>query len=439
MKQLITNVHILTMDEQNTEYKDGYLLIEENRIAQMGFMKDTLPTADKIVDGQQGILMPGMINTHTHVGMIPFRSLVDDVPDSLRRFLFPMEAIMHADLVKASAKYAMAEMLLAGVTSFCDMYYFEDDIAQAASDMKVRALLGQTIIDMKTPDYENAALALKDSENFLAKWADKELIQPILAPHAPNTLTKEQLETVLEISKKHNTRIMMHVEEMTYEMDKFREEYNQTPIEFLEDLGYFEHDFLMAHCILMNENDIHIVKNYPKVKIAHCITANTKSAKGIAPVKLMKENGITVALGTDGPSSGNTLDLFTQMRMTPNFQKVANLSRDIFPAKEIVEMATIEGAKALGLEEKVGTLEVGKQADMALLETQSVNMFPIFNPYSVVVYSARAENVSHTWVNGQLLVADGKLVEQSLEDLRTELYAQMNEFVKEAKRRGEED
>lgn len=438
MRQLITNVHILTMDDDFTEYKNGYLMIENQKIAKLGKMNDTLPDATVVIDGKNGLLMPGMINTHTHIGMIPFRSLGDDVPDRLRRFLFPLEQMMSPELIIASAKYAIAEMLLAGVTSFCDMYYYEDKIAQATQEMKARALLGQTLIDMKTPDTSGFDEALKGSELFLKKWQGDEKIQPILAPHATNTLTKEQLEKILVVSKQYNAPITMHVAEMDYEMNYFRDTYNQTPVEFLKDLGYFEQHFIMAHGIFLTDSDIQSLKGHEDVSIAHCIGANTKSAKGVAPIRQMLKQGVTVGLGTDGPSSGNTLDLFTQMRMFANFHKTANKQRGEFPAKQIVELATKSGAKTLGLSKKVGSLEVGKQADIALIETTSVNMFPIFDAYSALVYSANAGNVSHTWVAGELLVKDKQLVHQKLESLRTDLYKEMREFVKEAKRRNEE-
>ncbi|MBO1305089.1 amidohydrolase [Enterococcus sp. 669A] len=439
MKQLIKNVHILTMDSDWIEYKDGYLLIEENRISQMGEMSDSLPSADKIIDGKQGILLPGMINTHTHTGMIPFRSLGDDVPDRLRRFLFPLEQVMTPELVRASAEYAMAEMLLSGVTAFCDMYYFEDEVAQAAEAMKVRALLGETIIDMATCDAENAAEALAYCESFIQKWQNHEMITPVIAPHAPNTNDQKTLEAIVALSRKYDAPITMHVSEMTYEMEEFAEQYNQTPVAFLEELGYFDQEFIMAHCIFMTEEDMQLTQKYrDNVRIAHCIGANTKSAKGVAPVRGMLEHQLTVGLGTDGPSSGNTLDLFTQMRMFANFHKTHLADRGAFPAREIVRLATVGGAKTLGLFDQVGSLEIGKKADIIIVETNSANMFPIFDPYSALVYSANASNISDVWVNGQQLVKEKQLVQADVQQIRETLYQQMDRFVVEAKRRAAE-
>jgi len=422
------------MDSKKTEIKDAYVLIEEDIIKEIGSMKTSLPSADKIIDGKKGILMPGMINTHTHTGMIPFRSLGDDISDRLRRFLFPLEQVMTADLVKASAKYATAEMLLSGVTSFCDMYYFEDKIAEAVEEMGARGILGQTIIDMKACDFATPEEALVWSESFINQWKNHPLITPAIAPHATNTNTPDVLRRIVALSAKHQVPITMHVAEMTYEMQEFAEKYQQTPIAFLKKLGFFGRDFIMAHCIFTEESDLRLLHENKQAKVAHCIGANTKSAKGVAPVKKMLENGWKVGLGTDGPSSGNTLDLFTQMRMFANFHKTFEQDRELFPAKEIVKLATIGGAEVLGIDHLVGTIEIGKKADLVLVETDSLNMFPIFNAYSALVYSANANNVSAVWVNGQQLVAEKELLHTDVSRIRATLYQKMATFVHAARK-----
>lgn len=438
MKTLIKHVHVLTMDKEFTEIKDGFVLIDEEKITQIGhtFELDSMEIlADKIVDGKNGLLIPGMINTHTHAGMIPFRSLGDDVPDRLRRFLFPLEQFMTKELVKASSKYAIAEMLLSGVTTFCDMYYFENEVAESCKEMGMRALVGETIIDMPTCDSLTPSGGYNYCEQFLEKWQNDPLVTPIIAPHAPNTNQPEILRKIVELSKKYKAPITMHVSEMTYEVEEFQEKYQQTPIEFLNDLGYFDREFILAHCILATETDLEIIaSSNGTARVAHCIGANTKSAKGVAPVKQMLEKGITVGLGTDGPSSGNTLDLFSQMRLFANAHKTYNHDRALFPAKEIVRLATIGGAETLGLADQVGSIEIGKKADLTIIETKSVNMFPIFDPYSAIVYSANAANVASVWVNGQQLVNEKQMVEQNLEEIRSTLYHEMEQFVIEAKK-----
>lgn len=435
MRTLIKNVHVLTMDDQMTEYKNGFVLIEDEAITEIGEWQMQELTADEVVDGQGGLLLPGFINTHTHTGMIPFRSLGDDVPDRLRRFLFPLEEYMTEELVTASSAYAISEMLLSGVTGFCDMYYFEEQVAEACDRFGVRAIVGETIIDMATCDSEEPSGGLEYCENFLPKWKDHPLITPAIAPHAPNTNTYEGLKRVVELSKKYQVPITMHVAEMDYELVELAEQYQQTPFEFLESMGFMEQPFIMAHCIHMTEEDIALTANHATTaRVAHCIGANTKSAKGVAPVKDMLAAGLTVGLGTDGPSSGNTLDLFAQMKLFANFHKTYQKDRALFPAKEIVRLATRGGAETLGFDE-VGSIEIGKKADIVLVETQSVNMFPIFDPYSALVYSANPSNVASVWVNGKQLVKEHQLVNHNLKEIRQELYHQMKQFVVEAKKR----
>lgn len=439
MRQLIKNIHLITNDEKKTEIAQAYILIDGQKIAEFGPMTHSLPKAEVVIDGQNGILMPGMINPHTHTGMIPFRSLGDDVPDRLRRFLFPLEQFMTPKLVKASAKYAMAEMLLAGVTTFCDMYYFEEEVAHATDEMGMRGLVGQTIIDMPTCDFENPIAALEWTEGFIERWQNHPRVRPVIAPHATNTNNEETFKAIVKMSRKYHVPVTMHVAEMTYEMEEFQEKYQQTPIAFLERFGFFSERLIMAHCLFIEESDWPILAKYKEIiGIAHCIGANTKSAKGVAPVKEMRAQGLKVGLGTDGPSSGNTLDLFTQMRMFANFQKTYNHDRSLFPAKEIVELATIGGAKALGLEKEIGSIEIGKKADLVLVETSSVNLFPIYDVYSALVYSANSSNVTSVWVDGQQLVKEKKLVQHDLRELREALAREMTEFVREAEIRAKE-
>ena len=430
MKIGYRNAWILTMDNRMTEYSNGYLIFDNDIIQEIGSMTNYIADkADKWIDAKGGILLPGFINTHTHCGMIPFRSLGDDCPDRLRRFLFPLEKeVVDETLIELSTAYAIAEMQLAGITTMCDMYYFENVVADVAKNMNMRAFVGETIINQPTPDSTNTKESMAYTVDLIDKWQHDKLIHPIIAPHAPNTNTEQCLRNILELSKLYQVPITLHVSEMSYEMEYFREKYNQTPIEFLESIGFFEVPVVLAHCIMLTKNDIKILEKYPNVSVVHCIGANTKSAKGVAPIRSLLEHGVTVALGTDGPSSGNTLDIFTQMRMMANFQKTYLKDRAAFPAKEIVRLATFGGARALGLEHEIGSLKVGKKADLTLVETQSVNMFPIYDAYAALVYSANATNVRDVWVDGVSVVKDKKLTKFSVEKLQSELKKHMKIF-----------
>lgn len=436
MRTLIKHCHVLTMDIKRTEYSDGYLIIEDNEIFQIGLYDQLLQSEsnfDEVIDAHQTIAIPGMVNTHTHIGMIPFRSLGDDCPDRLRRFLFPLEkACMTKELAYHSGKYAIAEMQLAGITTFTDMYYFEDALAQATDEMKSRAVLGETVVDFPTCDTPTAHGGIEYAKKFIPKWLDHELITPAIAPHAPNTNDPAALKAAAALAEEYGIPMTMHVAEMDYEMNHFREKYNATPVEFLQSIGVLSPRFIAAHCIHVSSQDLQILKQ-EGVGVAHCIGANTKSAKGVAPIQEMLSLAIPVGLGTDGPSSGNTLDLFTQMKLVANFHKTALLDRKAFPAKEIVAMATIEGAKVLNMSDEIGSLESGKKADIVLIETTSVNMFPIFDPYAALVYSANASNVRDVFINGTAVVRNKHLVNNDLSDLRSNLATEMTVFSRKAK------
>lgn len=437
MKTLLTNMHVLTMDAAYTTFNPGFISITNDKITAVGPM-DNLPTDDyeRVIDGKGALAIPGMINTHTHIGMVPFRSLGDDTPDRLTRFLFPLEqSCMTESLAYHSGKYAIAEMQLAGITTFFDMYYFEDELAKATDEMGSRAILAETILE-EAPDAKKSYGGLAYAAEFIPKWLNHPLITPAVAPHAPYTNSAESLKQAFNLAEKYAVPFSLHVSEMTFEMEHYQNEYSQTPIQYLNDLGVLNARTLAAHCIFATEADIALMKE-KNVAVAHCIGANTKSAKGIAPVQAMLDAGLRVGLGTDGPSSGNTLDLFSQMKMVAYFHKTTLKNRAAFPTRDIVRLATIGGAEALGMADQIGSLEPGKQADITLIETDSVNMFPIFDPYAVLVYSAQAHNVRDVFIAGEPVVTDKKIVRADLYDLRSRLDSEMKHFRQEVEKRTE--
>ncbi len=437
MKTLLTNMHVLTMDAAYTTFNPGFISITNDKITAVGPM-DNLPTDDyeRVIDGKGALAIPGMIITHTHIGMVPFRSLGDDTPDRLTRFLFPLEqSCMTESLAYHSGKYAIAEMQLAGITTFFDMYYFEDELAKATDEMGSRAILAETILE-EAPDAKKPYGGLAYAAEFIPKWLNHPLITPAVAPHAPYTNSAESLKQAFNLAEKYAVPFSLHVSEMTFEMEHYQNEYSQTPIQYLNDLGILNERTLAAHCIFATEADIALMKE-KNVAVAHCIGANTKSAKGIAPVQAMLDAGLRVGLGTDGPSSGNTLDLFSQMKMVAYFHKTALKNRAAFPTRDIVRLATIGGAEALGMADQIGSLEPGKQADITLIETDSVNMFPIFDPYAVLVYSAQAHNVRDVFIAGEPVVTDKKIVRADLYDLRSRLDSEMKHFRQEVEKRTE--
>ena len=426
MRTRIENINILTMDASYHEYENSSITIDGDTIIAIN---DNSLEVDNVIDGRNGIVIPGMVNVHSHLSMMPFRSLGDDCPDRLRRFLFPLEAkAMNKELTKVAAKYAACELMLGGVTQVFDMYFYEDEVAEAMVEMNMRATLAETILDFAHTNSDVAYGGLDYSDWFIHRWKNKNpLITPAIAPHATNTNSKEALQKALAISKKYDVLLSMHVSEMDYELAYFRKEYDMTPIEYLESIGLLNKKLLAAHCIHLSEHDIELLAKYD-VKVAHCVGSNMKAGKGIMPLKAVDGHNITVGLGSDGASSGNTLDILTQLPLIPKAHKTREHDRSIFPAREVLRLATIGGAKCLGTDAYTGSLEVGKKADIVLIETDSVNMFPIYDYYSAVVYSANPSNVDSVWINGKQVVSNKELVDVKLRDIRRELDESMQEF-----------
>ncbi len=423
--KLIHNVTLITMNKNKDIIENGVLVIEGDTIIAVGDRELYEEYSDRkdveFIDGEDGILMPGMINCHTHGSMVVFRSLADDYKDRLKRYLFPLEKkCMTEELVYIGARYAIAEMLLGGVTTFCDMYYFEDKVAQACKELGMRGVLCETILGFASPDSEEPYGGLDKSIEFIKKWKGDSLVIPGIAPHAPYTNSDESLKRAYEISKEYKVPFTMHVAEMDYEWDQYKKEYGLTPIQYLESLGILHQGFIAAHTILVDDEDIDILKKY-KVGISHNIGANSKGAKGVAPILKMKEKEINIGLGTDGPMSGNTLDIITQMAQVGKIHKLVNNDRTLLPASELVEMATIGGAKVLGVEDRVGSIEIGKKSDLVIVETKSVNMQPIYDYYSALVYSANPANVHTVIINGRIVVRNKKLISSEFDEIRSAL------------------
>ena len=434
MTTLFENARILTMDDAFTVYERGWLLVRGSRIEALG--EGAYPGGGEIgerIDCRGGILLPGFVNTHCHASMVPFRTMGDDCADRLRRFLFPLEnEAMTRALVYAGARYGIAEMLLAGITTFVDMYYFEDEVARACQEMGMRGYLGETIIGQPTCDSPEPYGGFALAQRMLADWRGCDLVRPILAPHGTTTCDADSLRRAHALAERHDTLMTLHASEMDYEMRHFAGQ-GTTPMAYLDALGAADAHLLAAHCIHLTQEDVALMQARG-VRVAHCIGSNTKAGKGIAPAKALVQSGVALGLGTDGPSSGNTLSLFDQMRLFAVCHKTANHDRGLFPAREIVAVATRGGARALGAEGEIGCLAPGMRADVVLVETDSVNMFPVYNPYSALVYSANASNVEAVMAGGVLRVKDKRLTQIDLPALRARLAGAMKAFSASAAR-----
>lgn len=432
--KLITNVTILTMNAQRDVIKEGAVLVKGNQIEEIG-TRENLSHYEKleeveVIDGKEGILMPGMINCHTHASMIPFRSLADDHPNILKDYIFPLEKnLVDRAFTYTSAMYGLSEMLLGGVTTFCDMYYFEDEVAKAAKALNMRGVLGETIIGFPAPDSDEAYGGLAYAENFIKEWKNDELVTPAIAPHAPYTNTDESLKKAYNMSKSYGVPFIMHVAEEVSEWEKYLTEYGVTPVAYLDQLGILDENLIAAHVIRVTEEDVEILAKRG-VKISHNIGANTKGGKAVMPLLELQGKGARVGLGTDGPMSGNRLDILEQMTLVGKVHKLTQKDRTSVPVEDIVALGTIEGAKVLGMEKEIGSIEVGKKADMVLLETESINMQPVYNPYAVITYSAHAGNVDLVMVNGKVVVQDKKLLTADMKQLRDDMKVIMEKVKK---------
>jgi len=416
---VITHAYVVTMDGKKEIFEDGVVVVKDGRIAAVGPANIAARyRADKTIDAAGDIVMPGMINTHTHASMTVFRGLGDDVPDRLQRFIFPLEhKLVDREIVYWGGLYGMVEMIQGGVTTIADMYYFEDEVAQAARKIGMRGILGETVLNAPEPDAKEPYGGIAYAEKFIRDFRGDLLVTPAFAPHAPYTVDAEHLRIVQKKADELDVPILMHVAEMPDEVASIRKEFNKTPIEYLDGLGLLTKRMVAAHCIFASDSDIALLKARD-VGVAHNMVSNIKSAKGVAPAWKMFQDGVRVGLGTDGPMSGNTLDIIGQLGYVAKVQKLANHDRNIMHAVEVVEMATMGGARALHMEDRIGSLEVGKLADLIVLDSQSTTMTPFYDVYSTLVYAASAHDVKTTIIQGRVVMENRKITTVNVDEVR---------------------
>ncbi|MBY5947649.1 amidohydrolase [Photobacterium rosenbergii] len=419
---LIKNATVLTMDEDKNVYDSGLVAVKENKIVAVTDGSDLKEfEAKKVIDADGDIVMPGLINTHTHVSMTVFRSLADDVPDRLHRYIFPLEKkLVSRDMVRIGAALGNVEMLKGGVTTYADMYYFEDEVAKTVDEIGMRAVLGETVIMFPVADAANADEGIKYAVNFIEEYKDHPRITPAFAPHAPYTNTTETLKKITELSLKYDVPVLTHLAESDREEEVIAERSGgMSPVEYMADIGALTHKLVGAHVIHVSDSDIELLKKHD-VGIAHNMSANIKSAKGVSPAMKMQEEGLRVGLGTDGPMSGNTISTIDEFNQVAKVHKLVNQDRAAMPPVKVIEMATIGAARALHMEDTIGSLEVGKLADIIVIDTKAPNMVPVYNPYSALVYSAYAPNVKHTIVDGKILMKDREMTTVDEDKIRQE-------------------
>ncbi|MDA0149480.1 amidohydrolase [Vibrio sp. LaRot3] len=419
---MITDAMVLTMNQDKTVYESGTVVIKDNKILAVG--DESLAKqykANKTLDVDGDIVMPGLINTHTHVSMTVFRSLADDVPDRLHRYIFPLEAkLVSRDMVRIGANLGNVEMIKGGVTTYADMYYFEDEVAKTVDKIGMRAILGETVIKFPVADAANADEGIQYALNFIEKYKDHPRITPAFAPHAPYTNTTETLQKIAKLSLEKDVPVLIHLAESHREEEKIAKRADgMSPVEYMNSIGALNENLVGAHMILVDDKDIELVKE-SGMGVAHNMSANIKSAKGVSPALKMYDQDVRIGLGTDGPMSGNTLSTIDEFNQVAKVHKLVNKDRAAMPPIKVIDMATMGAAKALRMEDKVGSLEVGKLADIIVIDTKAPNMVPVYNPYSALVYSANSGNVRHSIVDGKILMQDREMLTVDEEAIRKE-------------------
>jgi 5-methylthioadenosine/S-adenosylhomocysteine deaminase len=415
---LLINAHVLTMDEDFHAFPDGAVAVRGDCILAVGPQAEVRNAVKprETVDCHGAILMPALINTHTHAPMALLRGLADDLRLDvwLLGYMMPVERRFVApDFVRLGTSLACAEMIRGGVGTFCDMYYFEDEVASAAADAGLRAVCSQTAMKFPTPDSDSFEDALERARAFLLRWKGHPLIVPAVAAHAPYTCTEEILRACTSLALEHDAPLHIHLAETALEVENARREYGMPEVPYLRNLGLLNAKVIAAHCVYLDEGEMRTLKK-AGAGVAHAPTSNLKLASGIAPVSKMLEVGLNVGIGTDGAASNNDLDLFEEMRLAALLAKGISGNPVVVPARTALTMATRMGAAALHLVDRTGSLEKGKRADLLLLDLAEVHSSPKFernpeNVYSRIVYSAKACDVTDLMVNGRWLMRDRAL------------------------------
>lgn len=419
---MITDAMVLTMNQDKQVYEKGTVVIKDNKILAVGDQSlEKQYQAKKTLDVDGDIVMPGLINTHTHVSMTVFRSLADDVPDRLHRYIFPLEAkLVSRDMVRIGANLGNVEMVKGGVTTYADMYYFEDEVAKTVDKIGMRAILGETVIKFPVADAANAEEGIQYALNFIEEYKNHPRITPAFAPHAPYTNTTETLQKIAKLSLEKDVPVMIHLAESHREEEKIAERAEgMSPVEYMDSIGALNKNLVGAHMILVDDKDIELVKE-SDMGVAHNMSANIKSAKGVSPALKMYDQDVRIGLGTDGPMSGNTLSTIDEFNQVAKVHKLVNKDRAAMPPIKVIDMATMGAAKALHMEDRIGSLEEGKLADIIVVDTKAPNMVPVYNPYSALVYSANSGNVRHTIVDGKILMENRKMLTVDEEAIRRE-------------------
>ena len=416
---LLQGAWVITLNPQREVFAPGAVALRGEEIVAVGPPAQIKARyrAARVLDYPQGLILPGLINAHTHAAMALFRGLADDLPldEWLNSHIFPAESRLTGDFVYWGTKLAVAEMLLSGTTTFCDMYLFADRVAQAAAETGIRAVVGEVLYDFPSPNYGPPAEGLRFSEHLCRTWEGHPLIRVAIQPHAIYTCSPDLLQQCGHLAEKYHTRFIIHLSETEKEVADCKARYGATPVAHLHRLGLLTERLVADHAVALEEADLELLAG-SGAGVAHCPESNMKLASGIAPVAELLARGVPVGLGTDGCASNNNLDMLQEMDTAAKLQKVRYLDPTVLPATAALELATRGSARVLGLEKEVGALIPGLKADLVVVDLDQPHLTPIYDPYSHLVYAARGADVQTVLVHGRVVVQDRRLLSFDLEE-----------------------
>ncbi|MDI6820394.1 MAG: amidohydrolase family protein [Candidatus Hodarchaeaceae archaeon] len=406
---LLRDGYIITMDAQRRVFKLGSVAIEGDRISAVG--KEVRERADVVIDASGKAVLPGTINAHTHLSMTLLRGVADDMPlmEWLENKIWPIERNLKGQDCYAGAMLGCLEMIKSGTTCFADQYFFMKDVANAVEEAGIRGVLSYGIIERDDPERRKSELQAGEKLVKECHGTANGRILTMFGPHASYTCSPECLMQVKELAKKYKVGIHTHISESQDEVERVTKKYGRRPVEHLDAIGFLGPEVLAAHCVWLTEQEISILRERG-VKPVHSPVSNMKTASGVAPVPEMLAAGIPVALGTDGAASNNALDMFNEMKFAALLNKVHKLDPTAVPAQAVLEMATINGAIALGLQDEIGSLEVGKKADVLLVDLKKPHFVPLYNVVSHLVYNAVGSDVDTVIVDGEVVMREREVL-----------------------------
>ena len=425
---IIAGEYVVTMDSVRSVIENGAVAVDDGIIVAIGTQTDIQYkySARQTLAGDKRIVTPGLVNGHGHAAMTLMRGLADDLAlmDWLNNYIFPSEVeFVDSEFVRVGTELACWEMIRGGTTTFVDMYYYPDTIANVVDSCGMRAMISTTVIDQRSPDAEGADDSIAKGIGFIDRWKNRNSrITPMFGPHANYTLNAEQLAATREAAMQLGVPISIHMSESLFELQYSKDTFGMTSIEMYESIGFFEGPTIAAHVVWPTEAEISILARR-KVGVIHNPTSNMKIASGIAPVAEMLAAGVLVGLGTDGAASNNDLDMWEEMRLAAFLQKVDRMDPEVLPADTVLSMATIGGATAIGLGDRIGSLEVGKRADLIQIAFDDVHHVPTYDVVSHLVYVTDEQDVASVVVDGHLLMHEGKMLTIDTERVATEAIA----------------